>query len=929
MAHGERAHPQRFIADAVCIKEINKRRTFEQVEMFRRSRFSVRPNVDNKSTVVPTEQTTGSGDGVDQNVDGTNSSAAVQRRKRFSVKPKVAPGRPPALARKSPVKASSESAVEVSGSDVDKPARSSHTSPKAAPPGLQSPKRRRSSEDNKHSKIQPKVTPICPDSSVASTVPSSEDAPLQTSLPADSSKHLGQVKEIPPRPPDRVPPIIPEKESIQLSEKAKTLVSSKSGLSLSPSALSLSRLLNDPSDLHRLAKAQKLRQLLKEERHKEKKLKKAKIRQKEYTLDPTKMTMRDLIRYLPMSNPMPSSLEHSTQENETVVPTSPEREHRSPERAQVPEVKVAEDGSLIIDEESLTVEVQRAKGPNPAQDRDPIFERGSTTTYSSFRTTTCPKPWSSEETDMFFLAISMVGTDFSMICQLFPHRARAEIKSKFKREERVNSWRVDKAFRERRGLDIEYFSKLLEKILEFQKSKKKLKSLSDKNSPKKRKKKKAKGRNAVRKLSSVEEEDEEDENDVPDLDEEEGEKENEHLCKEDGTSASKPKRQGKRKTREDASNEEPNDKKNKMGEASIPEDTDPAPGEPTNSDMSEITENVTAAKEPAIKPAKLSRGKAPKPLIPLGRKWGKKAPPPATVAKDTEEQSVSDGASKEQENKDGSPVRETSKRISDDDEISSEEDEAVVQPPRPTRYGRVPKPTNLLNYSSKGDAACSESDAPPSSPNGNSASATKPKSKAKRARASKPQSDQEAKKPKLITLRASRSDFSDEENEEECEQEEAMDEQDPECSSSKDGTPAAFVPASLRSPRPVVSVVEETMEELDILANMPDVLSISQDALSPDASCEQAQNEMGTAEPCEHQLDLLVDVIDFLSSEHTEASEDESYNEAAQTLLTISNLTPVSHSTQNVRTSSPNRDNIKHFNKPTPRRRGSIRSCCT
>lgn len=32
------------------------------------------------------------------------------------------------------------------------------------------------------------------------------------------------------------------------------------------------------------------------------------------------------------------------------------------------------------------------------------------------------------ETDMFFLAVSMVGTDFSMICQLFPHRARSEIK---------------------------------------------------------------------------------------------------------------------------------------------------------------------------------------------------------------------------------------------------------------------------------------------------------------------------------------------------------------------------------------------------------------------------------------------------------------------------------------------------------------------
>lgn len=33
---------------------------------------------------------------------------------------------------------------------------------------------------------------------------------------------------------------------------------------------------------------------------------------------------------------------------------------------------------------------------------------------------------------MFFLAISMVGTDFSLIGRLFPHRARAEIKVKIK-----------------------------------------------------------------------------------------------------------------------------------------------------------------------------------------------------------------------------------------------------------------------------------------------------------------------------------------------------------------------------------------------------------------------------------------------------------------------------------------------------------------
>ncbi|XP_056259503.1 transcription factor TFIIIB component B'' homolog isoform X1 [Seriola aureovittata] len=958
--------------------------------MFRRSRFSFRPNVstagrtaaaaapqeappanqeasetprdvsesspppavtDTKTVVTPSEKPTAPGDGNDQNGEGTSSSAAVQRRKRFSVKPKVAPGRTSALSRtpKSPVKAVSETPVEVPVSHLDKPTTSSQTGAAAVPQGLQSPKRRRPSGESKQPKVQPPPTPIPSDSPGPSAVPQAEESPEQTNLPTDSGKQLESKsgtrgKDVPPRPSDKVPPSLPDKEAVEISEKAKTLVSLKSGLSLSPSAFSLSRLLNDPSDLQRLAKAQKLRELLKQERHKEKKLKKAKTRPKEYTLDPAKMTMRDLIRYLPLSNPMTSSLEESVQENETVVPPSPVREE-SPERAQepedlpkvasprgeeeeevaeeedqddslmVPQVKVAEDGSLIIDEESLTVEVQRAKGPNPAQDRDPIFERGSTTTYSSFRKGTYSKPWSSEETDMFFLAISMVGTDFSMICQLFPHRARSEIKNKFKKEERENAWRIDKAFRERRKLDIEYFSKLLEKVLEFQKNRKKLKKLTEKNSPKKHKRK-AKGKKAAKKLSDVEEEDEEDENEVPDLEdeEEEGEKENEDLCNEGGTPVAKPKRQRKRKTKQAAMNEEPNEKKKKtdeqsseQGEACTPEQTEAAlPEDGTSPDMSEKTDSVDASKDTAIKPAKLSRGRAPKPLLPLGRKWGKKAPPPSTKAKDTAsdkgDESVSDGASKEQENKDSSPSRQANKRKSANTDISSEEEDAAVQHPRPTRYGRVPKPINPLNYPAKEDAHTSATEPTPSSPEGSTASVAKPKPKcsAKRGRSSKQKSTQESKKPKLVTLRATRLDYSDDEDEKQRDHEEIEEEEEhPACSPSKDSIAPVFVPASLRSPQPVISEVEETMEELDILANMPDVLGISQDALCPDASCERAQNETGTTEPCEHQLDLLVDVIDFLSSEHTEVSEDESYNEAAQTLLTIGNLTHLPQSVQN------------------------------
>ncbi|XP_035040491.2 transcription factor TFIIIB component B'' homolog [Hippoglossus stenolepis] len=942
------------------------------VKMFRRSRFSIRPNVgtagrtaatpqeapssnqessetpkdisesstpiavtDIKSDVTPSEKTTAPGDGNDQNVEGASSSAAVQRRKRFSVKPKVAPGRPSNLARTSRTlaKADAETPAETPGSDLEKPSTSIQTGTTATPQGLQSPRRRRRSEESKQPKVQPKPTP---DSSESSAVLLPEDSLEQTDQPTDSGQQLesksgSQVEEVPPRPPDKVLFSIPDREAVELSERAKSLVSSKSGRSLSPSALSLSRLLNDPSDLQRLAKAQKLRELLRQEKHKEKKLKKMKPHVKEYTLDPTKMTMRDLIHYLPLSNPMTSSVEDITQENETVLPPSPAREP-SPEKVpepeappelpstmedeeemaeeeddslMVPQVKVAEDGSLIIDEESLTVEVQRAKGPNPAQDRDPIFERGSTTTYSSFRRSSYSKPWSSEETDMFYLAVSMVGTDFSMICQLFPHRARSEIKNKFKKEERENSWRIDKAFKERRKLDIEYFSKLLEKILEVQKNRKKLKSLVKKNSPKKSKRK-AKGKKAASTLSDVEEENENDANEVPNLeDEAEGEKENENLCNEGGTPVSKPKKQRKRKAKQAAVNEEANDKKkktgeksNEQGEACIPEDPEAALAEDqTTPDMSEKTENVNVSKDTAIKPAKLSRGRAPKPLLPLGRKWSKKLPPDSTKAKDTasdkEDESVTDGASKEQVNPDSSPLREDNKRKSDDADISSEEEDVTAPPPRPTRYGRVPKPTKLLNYPAK-EEPTSPSNTSPASPVMSAASAAKPKPKctAKRGRSSKQQSAQQSKKPKLVTLRTSRSEFSDDDDDDEKQQdqEEIEEEEYPLCSPGEDSTAPVFVPASLRSPHPVISEVEETMEELDILANMPDVLGLSQDVLCPDSSFDLAQNDTGTAEPCEHQLDLLVDVIDFLSSEHTEVTEDESYNEAAQTLLTIGNL---------------------------------------
>lgn len=195
-------------------------------------------------------------DSNDPSAEASSSSAAVQRRKRFSVKPKVAPGRPSALARaqKSPVKPTSQTPAEAQDSTTsDKPTASSETPAAELSKGPLSPRNRRPSEENKQSKPQPKPSLAHSDCSDPPGAGPAEDA-------------VGsRVKDVTFKVPDKVPPSLPDRESLAISERAKALVSSKTRLSRSPAAFTLSRLLNDRSDLQRLAKAQKLRDLMKKE----------------------------------------------------------------------------------------------------------------------------------------------------------------------------------------------------------------------------------------------------------------------------------------------------------------------------------------------------------------------------------------------------------------------------------------------------------------------------------------------------------------------------------------------------------------------------------------------------------------------------------------------------------------------------------------
>ncbi|XP_075448111.1 transcription factor TFIIIB component B'' homolog isoform X4 [Ascaphus truei] len=327
----------------------------------------------------------------------------------------------------------------------------------------------------------------------------------------------------------------------------------------------------------RLKRARKLRELLRDELRKERKVWKQMHPIMDTSTQPerSKMIMRDFVYFIPFNNPMTSSIEEKKSceksppaETQTAVPeprTIPNEEDGDADEEEndsqlvVPRVKVAEDGTIILDEESLTVEVTRIKAPVVESD-DPIFERGSTTTYSSFRRSNYTKPWSNPETEMFFLAISMVGTDFSMIGQLFPHRQRIEIKNKFKREERANGWRIDKAFREKTAFDFQFFAKLLEGALTQQKNKRpaKSKKTQEKRTAKPRKKKRGKSTEEQRNSLSDPEADNLSEGEA--VDARTAEKENEESpCVTDGQAASDPVPGKKRRARKkkDSDTKEP------------------------------------------------------------------------------------------------------------------------------------------------------------------------------------------------------------------------------------------------------------------------------------------------------------------------------------------------------------------------------------
>jgi hypothetical protein len=113
----------------------------------------------------------------------------------------------------------------------------------------------------------------------------------------------------------------------------------------------------------------------------------------------------------------------------------------------VPQVKLV-GGRIQIDRESLSAT------PTETGDRGPVtYESARGKIRTSYNSRKGPiVRWTPAETELFYRALRMCGTDFSLMELLLPGRSRAQIHAKYKKEEKDNPRLIERALQNRLDL---------------------------------------------------------------------------------------------------------------------------------------------------------------------------------------------------------------------------------------------------------------------------------------------------------------------------------------------------------------------------------------------------------------------------------------------------------------------------------------------
>lgn len=143
------------------------------------------------------------------------------------------------------------------------------------------------------------------------------------------------------------------------------------------------------------------------------------------------------------------------------------------------QLKLTADGSIAVDEESTVVDRHKNASLEHAQkkkvDENPFDNLYNNNTYGRASYT---DPWTAGEMVKYYKALSMWGTDFNLIAQLFPYRTRRQVKAKFTNEEKKHPVMVELALRAKLPPNFEqYCTDIRKNIPTVQEFDEKIKSL--------------------------------------------------------------------------------------------------------------------------------------------------------------------------------------------------------------------------------------------------------------------------------------------------------------------------------------------------------------------------------------------------------------------------------------------------------------------
>lgn len=176
-------------------------------------------------------------------------------------------------------------------------------------------------------------------------------------------------------------------------------------------------------------------------------------------LDKSQLRMFDMIYFNPQNNPMkPKTSPTKTERPKKIeiVEEVPAIKQEPSASMPVPQLRLNANGEMVLDEASLVVENEQQKQNRILlANTNVVYDDDLSANYGFYKRQKRTREWSQEETVKFYRCLNTVGTDFSLMLNLFPNRSRRDIKLKFKKEEKQNPALINKALLKFNTFDLE------------------------------------------------------------------------------------------------------------------------------------------------------------------------------------------------------------------------------------------------------------------------------------------------------------------------------------------------------------------------------------------------------------------------------------------------------------------------------------------